>query len=148
MAKPLSFKHFTDINPDMTDDEWLAYQDQKRKSGTYDEALDMKQRRQRAISMKRNKSKIKMGRKRAERRVASMDKLKKRARRHARNTILKKLLKDVPKGELSNARKKEIEKRLEKPIFQKRMDRISKKMLPSVRKQELQRKRGGNKSAD
>lgn len=147
MAKPLSFKDFTDINPDMTDDEWAAYQDQKRKNGAYDEALDMKQRRQRAIAMRRNKSKIRMGRKRAERRVASMDKLKKRARRQARNTILQKLLKDVPKSELSNARKKEIEKRLEKPMFQKRMDRMSKKILPQVRKQELQRKRGG-KSAD
>lgn len=145
MAKPLSFKDFTDANPSMTDDEYQAYMAQKRKDGTYDEALDMAQRRKRAIIMKRNKSKIRQGRKRSERRVASMDKLKKRARKQARNLILKKLIKDTPKSELSTARKRELEKRLEKPQMQNKIARLAKKQLPKTRRAELEKKRGTKK---
>lgn len=145
MAKPLSFKDFTNANPSMTDDEYQAYMAQKRKDGTYDEALDMAQRRKRAIIMKRNKSKIRQGRKRSERRVASMDKLKKRARKQARNLILKKLIKDTPKSELSTARKRELEKRLEKPQMQNKIARLAKKQLPKTRRAELEKKRGKKK---
>lgn len=95
--------------------------------------------------MKRNKSKIRQGRKRSERRVASMDKLKKRARKQARNLILKKLIKDTPKSELSTARKRELEKRLEKPQMQNKIARLAKKQLPKTRRAELEKKRGTKK---
>jgi hypothetical protein len=108
-----------------------------------DEALDMTQRRNAARRFKRNKTKIKLGRDRAARRIADPARLKKRARKQARNAVLKKLLKDHPKSELSFARRAEIEKRMEKPAFKTKIDRLSKKMLPKVRRAEMDRKRGG-----
>ena len=107
---------------------------------TQTEALDIRQRRKRSISAKKNKSKLAMGRKRASRRVADMDKLRKRSRRAARNQLVQKLLKNVPKDELSPARKQEIEKRVDK--LGPRIDRIAKKLLPSIRQAEVQRKKG------
>lgn len=108
-----------------------------------DEALNMQQRRVAARNFKRNKTKIKMGRDRAARRIANPERLKARARKQARNTVLKKLLKDHPKSDLSFARRAEIEKRLEKPAMKTKIDRLAKKMLPKVRRAELDRKRGG-----
>ena len=152
--KPLSFKQFVNVDYTMTGDEELAYNAKKRKKDIptgntnedaveTDEALDVQQRRKLAIRMKKNKSRIAMGRKRASRKVASMDKLKIRARKQARNQIIKKLTKDIPKYELSVARKKDIEKRLEKPSMQSRITRIAKKSLPQIRKAEIEKKRGG-----
>lgn len=112
------------------------------------EALDAQQRRKLAQRMKKNKAKIKMARKRAERKFADMDTLKKRARRQARNAMAAKLVKDMPKDELSVARKKGLEKRLNSPQMQARIDRQSKKLIKTVRKQEVERKRNRNKSDD
>jgi len=112
------------------------------------EALDAQQRRKLAQRMKKNKAKIKMARKRAERKFADMDTLKKRARRQARNAMAAKLVKDMPKDELSVARKKGLEKRLSSPQMQARIDRQSKKLIKTVRKQEVERKRNRNKSDD
>ena len=98
--------------------------------------------------MKKNKAKIKMARKRAERKFADMDTLKKRARRQARNAMAAKLVKDMPKDELSVARKKGLEKRLSSPQMQARIDRQSKKLIKTVRKQEVERKRNRNKGDD
>jgi hypothetical protein len=112
------------------------------------EALDAQQRRKLAQRMKKNKAKIKMARKRAERKFADMDTLKKRARRQARNAMAAKLVKDMPKDELSVARKKGLEKRLSSPQMQARIDRQSKKLIKTVRKQEVERKRNRNKGDD
>lgn len=146
MAKPLSFKQFVSVDTTGTGDPELAKASKDRK--VQDEALDMQQRRKKAIAMKRNKAKIAMGRRRAERKVANLEKLKKRARKHARNMLAKKLTKDIPKADLSNARKKEIEKRLEKPAMQQKISRSARKLLPQVRKSELEKKRGGGKKDD
>jgi hypothetical protein len=112
------------------------------------EALDATQRRKLAQRMRKNKSKIKMARKRAERKFADMDTLKKRARRQARKNMAAKLVKDMPKDELSVARKKGLEKRLSSPQIQARIDRQSRKLIKTVRKQEIERKRNRNKSDD
>lgn len=104
-----------------------------------EEALNMQQRRQRGRAAKKNRAKMKMGRKRAARKMASLDKLKIRSRRTARSELAKKLTKGVPKGELTAARKAEIEKRLDK--MGPRIDRLAKKALPKVRKAEIARKR-------
>ena len=109
-----------------------------------DEALSMAQRLKKARDFKRNRAKIALGRKRAARRVASKEVLQKRAKRAARNKILLKITKDIPRGELTIARKAEIEKRLEKPEMKTRIDRLAKKMFPLIRKAEMQRKRGGS----
>jgi hypothetical protein len=127
--KPLSFKQF--INEDVNT-----------------EALDMTQRRKLAQRMKRTKARISLGRKRAEKKVANLDTLKKRARKQARTALAKKITKGIAKAELSPARKKEIEKRLDKPQMQNKITRIARKSLPKVRQAELQKKRGGGKKDD
>jgi len=109
-----------------------------------DEALNMQQRMKLARSLKKNKAKIAMGRKRAARKVASMDTIKKRAMKQARNTFLKKITKGADKGDLSMGRRASIEKRLDK--MKPKIQKLAKKLLPTVRKGELERKRGTKKS--
>lgn len=108
-----------------------------------DEALDLKQRRARAISMRKNKAKLAMGRRKAANKIATADVLKKRAQKQARNAMVAKLAKDTPKGEMTPARKREMEKRLDK--MKPRIDRMAKKMFKDVRKAEIAKKRGGGK---
>lgn len=109
------------------------------------EVLDMAQRRKLAMRMKKNKARIAMARKRAERKTASMDTLKKRARKQARKAVVSKITKGQDKGEMSFSRKKDIEKRLEKPAIQARIDRNARKLIKVVRKQEMERKRNRGK---
>jgi len=138
----MSFKQFVNVDYTDTGDGQLAYNAKKRKmSIDTSEALDASQRRKLGMRMKRNKARIAMARKRAERKTANMDTLKKRARRQARMQFAKKLTKGVPKSELTVARKKEIEKRLEKPAIKNRIDRVARKLIKTVRKQEMERKR-------
>lgn len=107
-----------------------------------DEALTATQRRARARLMKRFAPRIAIGRKRAERRFADPERLKNRARKAARKAVLLKLTKDIPKDELTYARRQEIEKRLDTPQMKKRIDRLAVRMLPKVRKKEVERHRG------
>jgi hypothetical protein len=120
----LSFKDFN--NEDRNDD-----------LGRTDEALDFAQRRARARIMKKNKARIAMGRRRAEKKVASLDKLKQRAMRQARSQIFQKLAK-ASKDDTAVARKQSIEKRLEK--MKPRLDKLARKLLPQVRKQDKERR--------
>ena len=148
MAKPMSLKTFINVDYTQTGDPQQAYNAKKRKRDSGEgttEALTLQQRLQRARSLKKNKAKIAMGRKRAARKVASMDKLKKRARKAARKAIIKKLTKGIDKAELSVARRAEIEKRVDK-MPKSRIDKIAKKLLPTIRESELARKRGAKKS--
>jgi hypothetical protein len=108
---------------------------------TVDEALDMKQRLARGRSARKNKSKLAMGRKKAGRRIASMKVLKKRARRAARKTLTKRLTKGIAKSDLSVSRKREIEKRLDKPAFKIKANRLVKRTIKDIRKKEIARKR-------
>jgi hypothetical protein len=153
MVKKLSFKDYlaVDYAPGMP--ELIKYNYKKRKydyastnpprsDEDVDEALTMQQRRARARLLKRYKSRIKMGRERAKRRFASPEKLKSRARKAARMLVFKKISKDIPKGDLTFARRQEIEKRLEKPAMKKKIDRLAKKLLPKTRKAEMEKKRG------
>ena len=155
MDKKLGFKDFltVDYAPGMPDQ--IKKNAKKRKyrpdySSTnppqsdeeVDEALTMQQRRARARLLKRYKSRIKMGRERAKRRFASPEKLKSRARKAARMLVFKKISKDIPKADLTFARRQEIEKRLEKPAMKKKIDRLAKKLLPKTRKAEMEKKRG------
>jgi len=105
------------------------------------EALDMKQRLARGRSARKNKAKMAMGRKKAGRRIASMTVLKKRARRAARKTMTKRLTKGIAKADLSVSRKREIEKRLDKPAFKTKVNRLVKRTLKDIRKKEIARKR-------
>lgn len=105
-----------------------------------DEALTVAQRRARARQMKKYAARIKMGREKASKRVADTARLQKRARKAARNFLLKKLTKGIPRSDLTPARKAEIEKRLDK--MRPTIAKIQKRLLPKLRKQEISRKRG------
>jgi len=107
-----------------------------------DEALNLQQRMKRSRLMKRIKSRIAIGRKRAMKKMANKETIEKRAMRQARNQIAKKLTRGIPKGELTFSRKQEIEKRLAKPALQQRIKRIAKKIFKDVRKAEMERKKG------
>lgn len=147
--KPLGFKQFVNVDYTQTGDDQVAYNSQKRKrhiptgntgEGLETEALTTQQRLKKARQMKKLAPKIALGRKRAAKKMANIETLKKRAQKQARNVVLKKLTKDIPKDELSFARRQELEKRLD----QKKgvVDKLAKKLLPKVRKQEIERKKG------
>ena len=148
MIETLSFKHFITVEHRPGEDELTNYRAHKRKhigesieSLSTDEEISMSTRLKMGRSAKRNKAKMALGRKRAARRFASGDVLKKRARKAAYQTQYAKIIKTIPKDKLSPARKAEIEKRLKSPAFQGRIDKMSKKMIKDVRKAEMARKR-------
>ena len=114
----------------------------RKKEVKVDEAMTMAQRRKAAISFKRNKSKIKIGRERAKRRMASKEVLMKRARKAARMTIMKKLTKAGSKGDLDFARREAIEKRLDK--MKSKIDQVAKKLYPELRKKEMTKRQKKN----
>jgi hypothetical protein len=151
--KPLSFDdlHMTEYRPG--EDELTNYRAYRRKrlssSGeggpigeSVEEALDIRQRLAKQRLFRRYKSKIKLGRERAKRRMAKPDVLKKRANKAARTLILKKITKGISKDELSFARRQEIEKRLNKPAVKKRIEVLARKLYKDVRKKEVERKKG------
>lgn len=142
----LDFKDFIVADYRPGEPDILKYRAQRRRRlgeevEQTDEALTTTQRLARKRQMQKIKPKIKLGRERAKRRFASKEKLEKRAVRQARMQIFKKLTKDIPKDELTYARRAEIEKRLEKPALKQRIKMIARKNLPKVRKQEIERKR-------
>lgn len=152
----LSFNdlHVTEYRPG--EDELTNYRAYRRRrvgdvgsdTATYsesvdvEEALTMQQRIARGRLFKRIKSKIKRGRERAKRRMANKETIEKRAKKQARNAILKKLTKGIPKSELTFARRQELEKRLDKPVMQKRINMLQRRLIKDVRKKEIERKKG------
>lgn len=96
-----------------------------------DEALSMKTRMKRSRDMKRNKNKLGMARKRMMKRVANPARIKKRARKQARDMIYKKLTKGIPRSDLTPAKKRELEKRIDK--MKPRVSRLTRKIMPQVR---------------
>lgn len=123
MSKPIGFKNFLESS-----DEFV-------------EAMTLQQRQKAKQRMKKLAPKIKIAKAKAAKKVASMDVLKKRAKLAARNKIIKKLTKDIPKAELSFARRAEIEKKVAKKAGA--IEKIAKKLLPQIRKKEMAKKRGG-----
>ena len=142
---PFSFKDITPVEYRPGEDELINYRAYRRKrlneEVEVDEALTLQQRMKRSRMMKRMKSRIKIGRQRAKRKLASKEKLLTRANRQARDKIVRKITKDIPKKDLTFARKQEIEKRLDKPAFKSRIKRLAKRMFPSIRRKEMQRKK-------
>ena len=106
------------------------------------EALTVQQRIQRGRMMKKIKHKIKLGQKKAARRMASKDTLQKRSLRQARLNIFKKLTKGMDKSELSYSRRSELEKRMGTPTMKRKMATMAKRLFKDVRKKEVERKRG------
>jgi len=133
-----------DYTPGMP--ELISYAAMKRRrgrigeeTGSTDEALDFQARRARSRSMKKNKAKIAMGRKRAAKRTAGTDRLMKRATRSARSQLFTKFSKGKSKEDLPYSRRQEIEKRVDN--MKGRVMKIARKLVKDKRKLEKERKR-------
>lgn len=101
--------------------------------------LTLQQRRKRSLQMRRYKTKIARGRERAKRRMASQDKLKVRARRHA-IALVRRRFAGAKGGEykdLSPGEKIQVDRRIEKK--QAIIDKIAKRLMPKERKAEVER---------
>jgi protein subunit release factor A len=98
---------------------------------TVDEAMTLQQRMKAKQTFRKNKAKIAMGRKKAEKKAASPEKLKARALKRARKAVEKKLLKGKSKDELSYSARSELEKRVDKK--KNAIERLARKILPQVR---------------
>lgn len=120
----------------------FQYESTEQGQEELDEALTPQQRRLRARLMKRYKSKIDIGRKKAANRFADIPRLKRRAIKAARKLILMKMTKGIPKEELTFQRRQELEKRLDNPRMKKRIEQLATKLLPKVRQKEVERRRG------
>lgn len=157
----LTFKDMYTVEYRPGEDELTNYRAMRRKrssstgeggpvgeSTDMEEALNLAQRMKRSRMFKRIKAKVKLGRERAKRRMASKEKLQKRSMRKARDLIVRRITKDIPKSDLTYARKQEIEKRLEKPAMKARIARVARKLFPKVRKAEVDRRRGSSSKID
>lgn len=97
-----------------------------------EEVLDIQTRMKMKASMRKNKAKIRMGQRRAKRKMADLGRLKKRAQRQARTAILNKILKGKDKSELSYGARAAAEKRVNAKAAL--IQRLARKLLPTVRK--------------
>ncbi len=152
VAKPLNFKDFLAVDYTPGQDGQISKNANKRKKqdteeskdpfwaedSEQNEVLSFQGRRALARAMKRNKSRLKMSRKRAMQKSATKDTLMKRATKQARNQLFKKFSKDASRGDLTPQRRGEIEKRVKK--MGSRVTAIARKLLPSVRKSDKERK--------
>ena len=144
LPKNLSFRDFMVVDTSYTGNEYLAYQSQKRHRGTVgestevDEALTHAQRIKASLRMKKMAKRIKIARDRAMRRTPTMDVVKKRAMRQARRDMFKKITRGMEKGDVSYAKRADIEKRLKR--MGPRIQRMATKLIPQVRKADRDRK--------
>ncbi len=135
-----------DYAPGMPDDIKYQAQKRKRRGSETSEDLELEQiskseRIKRAQRMKKFATRLKVGKKRAMRKMAGSSRLKKRADKQARLAMIKKLSRGVSRSDLSYERRAEIEKRLEKPAMKTKIQRMAKRMYPQVRRTEVQRKK-------
>jgi len=142
----LKFKNYTELEEgfngvaveDMTEEQW---------DNLLNEVLTIQQRVKLKQALRRNKAKIKLGAARARKRIASLDVLRKRSVRQAKNVFVKKFLKNKSKADLSYAARGALEKRLKSKGSA--IARLAKKLLPSVRQKDRNklRKPSGGQNA-
>jgi len=142
-----SFKDLLAVDYKPGEDEQIKNNAKKRKRADVEEALTMQQRMKKRQVMRRMKAKIAMGRRKAMRRTASTEVLKKRAQRKARLMVLKKFLKGKDKKDLSYSSRAAYEKMVNRK--QAVVNRLAKKLIPKLRQAERDRKvkRNQNKAA-
>ena len=90
----------------------------------------------------KTKHKMQLGRKKAMRRMANQKVLKRRARRQEWRDAFKKLAKGKKKSQMSDAQIQSIEKRLERPVWQRSVNRKSVIGVKDKRRLEIARKKG------
>lgn len=102
------------------------------------EAISYKVRRQRSIAAKKYQQKLKRARAIRAKRPATLDRLKRRGRRSARDILTKRYYGGKSKASMSVGQKQRAEKRLDKasPI----VGRISKRLLPTKRRLDVARR--------
>jgi len=148
----LKFKDFLNVDYTPGQDDQVSKNAKKRKMDISTseeletEALSTPERLKRGRQMKKYRTRIEIGKKKAMKRFANQDVLKRRAMKQARAQMAKKIAKGQDKGDLSNQRKADIEKRMEKPEMKARLAKIARRLLPQMRRNEVQRHRG--KSSD
>jgi hypothetical protein len=96
------------------------------------EVLDVQARIKKKAQLRKNKAKIKLGKRKMAKRVADKERLQKRARRQARAAVLDKILKGKSKGDLSYGARASFEKRVNQKASL--INRLARKLLPTVRK--------------
>lgn len=111
------------------------------------EILTRMQRRKAGISARKNKHKMKRGREKASRKTATMEVVKRRARKQALNNLKQKFSKNRRYAELSAGEKEVIDKRISK-IAKSRIEMMARKLIPGVKIKERQRKQNMNVRED
>ena len=111
------------------------------------EVMDRMQRRKAGISARKNKHKMKRGREKAMRKTATMEVLKKRARKAAIQKLKVKFSKNRRYAELGAGEKEVIDKRIAK-IAKSRIEMMAKKLIPGIKIKERQRKMNANVRED
>jgi len=145
LAMEGNFKQFKNALPTkLRDSAEVVYKSVREGMGIMedlDEArnpLTIAQRRKRGITMRRYRNRMKIAREKAQRKMASPDKLKMRAQRKARGIIRDRLMKSKKYSEMSPAEKIALDKRMTR-ISPTAISRIATRQLPIVRKAEMQR---------
>ncbi len=105
--------------------------------------LNFTQRRARAMQLRKNKNKVKMGARRQKNKVADRSRLVNRSKRDVRSSLFRKLSRGKSKGEVPLGQRVAIDRRLAR--MGKRIERIAMRMLPKVRKMDIDRKTNRNK---
>ena len=149
--KDLGFRDFLSVDYTQDGDDYISYQAQKRHRGVVgeeveevDEVMSRVQRMKASQRMKRYSKKIARAKERALKRAPSTDVLQKRAKKQARNQMIKKWTRGQDKSELAVGRKAELEKRLKK--MGPKLDRLAKRMMPQLRKMDRERRSGAGSS--
>lgn len=117
-----------------------TFSSSERKSLPVSEVLSFAARRKRSIAMKRRKQKIQRQRKIALRKAPTLQRLKSRGRRSARDVLTKRYFGGKTKSSMSIAQKARVEKRLDKS--KRVVGVISKRLLPGKRRLDVSRRAG------
>lgn len=110
-----------------------------------DEVIDTRSRLKKAQSLRRNKAKIAIGRKRAAKRLATMDKIKKRAVGRARRRLISRLTQGRGKDKLSYGGRQQLEKRLAR--MKGGIARLAVKLVRQVRQDDIKKLKGKSKAS-
>ncbi len=120
-----------------------TFKDYLQEESSVDEALSIQGRIKKKQALRRNKAKIKLGRIRASRRIASRSVLKKRAMRAARTFMFKRLVKNKSKGDLAYSARGTYEKMINKR--KAAVAKIAQRLIPKLKRAELERKLNKNR---
>jgi hypothetical protein len=145
-GKEFDSKSIVDVEPTLDEEEGNALIEAICDE-ELQEVMNRMQRRKAGISARKNKHKMKRGREKAMRKTATMEVLKKRARKAAIQKLKVKFSKNRRYAELSAGEKEVIDKRISK-ISKKRIEMMAKKLIPGIKIKERQRKMNANVRED